>query len=189
MTSAPQRPMRIGELLITVGLLTDQDLDEAAQVAVDLGLPLGKVLVMSGYLSDAQLQAAVQIQSMLKDQVLTTDLASSALALVKAKDIPIEAALREVGWVQKDVQSTNKLGELLQEAGVVTAQQLREALDQTRESGLPLGRICLPERTNIAARRKNHPRSGRQRAGRRLLPPNEHRAGLDGPRRLSSPCP
>jgi hypothetical protein len=38
---------------------------------------------------------------------------------------------------------TNRLGELLMEAGLVTAEVLDSALQQTRETGLPMGRVLI----------------------------------------------
>ncbi len=143
MTGTPDKPMRIGEMLIAVGLLSEDDLNDAAQLAVDLGLPLGKVLVMSGFLTDGQLQAAVQVQSMVKDQILGTEIAAQALKLVASRCLPLEQALREVGWVQRDVMPKNKLGDLLVESGIIVQETLVEALQSSSESGLPLGRILV----------------------------------------------
>lgn len=143
MTSDLQKEMRIGSLLIQLGLLTDADLSEATQLAVELSLPLGKVLVMSGFLSEAQLQGIVYAQSMLKDQLITLEVAGQAIRLVSDNKLTWEDALREAGWQQPDILPANKLGKLLVEAEIITDAQLDAALESAQQSQLPLGRILL----------------------------------------------
>src|SRR5688572_30442688 len=111
MVSDLQKDMRFGNLMIQLGLLSETDLSEAAQLAVELALPLGKVLVMSGFLTDPQLHAIVQAQSMLKDQVLEIDEAQRAIAIVSSTGVSWTEALKQAGWVQRDVLPPNKLGE------------------------------------------------------------------------------
>lgn len=141
MVSDIQKEMRLGSLLIDLGLLSETDLSEAAQLAVELALPLGKVLVMSGFFGDAQLQAIVQAQSMLKDQLIELEEAKRAIALVQQSGISWTEALKQAGWVQRDVLPANKLGELLVESNIISEPELADALRRAEQSGLPLGRI------------------------------------------------
>ena len=141
MSSDLQNAMRIGSLLVTVGLLSESDLAEAAQLAVELGLPLGKVLVMSGFLTDEHLQAVIQVQSMLKDQLVSVDKATDAVQIVIQKGLTLQDALKEAGWIQRDLLPANKLGELLLEAGLLSAEDLQAALAHAAQSGLQLGRV------------------------------------------------
>jgi hypothetical protein len=141
MTSDLQREMRFGNMLVQLSLLSVSDLNEASQLAVELGLPLGKVLMMSDFITEEQLTALVQAQSMLKDQVLELEQAKRAIDIVSAQHIPFVQALGEAGWIEPTVLATNKLGRLLLEAGIIDEQQLVYALDHAKESGLPLGRV------------------------------------------------
>lgn len=141
MSSDLQKEMRFGNLLIQLGLLNDADLQEAAQLAIELGLPLGKVLVMSDFISDELLQALLQAQSMLKDQVVTLDEAKKALDVVAQKKLSWSDALRESGWEETKLLPSNKLGRLLLEAEIISEDDLEEALIASQSSGLPLGRI------------------------------------------------
>jgi hypothetical protein len=143
MTSDLQKEMRLGNLLIQLGLLSDADLSEASQLAIELSLPLGKVLVMSGFLTEIQLQAIVHAQSMLKDQIVTIAVTAEAIKLVSDDHITWEEALALAGWQQPDVLPANKLGKLLVEAQIVTEDQLDNALESSKTSNLPLGRILL----------------------------------------------
>lgn len=143
MTSDLQKEMRLGNLLIQLQLLSESDLQEAAQLAVELSLPLGKVLVMSGFITDEQLQAIVHAQSMLKDQIVSIDVARSAMKIVSNQRISWEEALTAAGWQQPDVLPANKLGKLLVDAELLSDDDLDAALESARQSNLPLGRILL----------------------------------------------
>jgi hypothetical protein len=141
MVSDLQKDMRFGNLLTQLGLLSETDLSDAAQLAVELALPLGKVLVMSGFMSDAQLTAIVQAQSMLKDQLIDLEEVKKAIKIVQAQSVSWTEALRQAGWVQRDVLPANKLGELLVQSEIITQEELDESLRRADQSGLPLGRI------------------------------------------------
>jgi hypothetical protein len=133
-------PTRIGELLIHLGLLTEGDLMEASHVAVDLGLPLGRALVMSDYISDAQLRAIIQAQSMLKDNVVDMQTVANAMKIIGETECSLDEALAKSGYSPNAEATTNKLGDLLVEAGVLSAEELQVTLQRAQENGLPLGR-------------------------------------------------
>ncbi len=136
-------PIRIGDLLIKVGALKSSDLREAMQIAGESGLPIGRVLIMSGYVCEHELKSALQAQSMMKDGLLSEEMAIRALTAVTREKQDLEVALKNLGWARKDSTQTNKLGELLLAAHVVTAEQLDEALKNSFETGLPMGRILV----------------------------------------------
>lgn len=135
--------IKLGELLLRVGFLRPNELEEAVSTAQDTGMPIGRVLIMSGYLTDQELQAAVQAQSLIKDRTIPLELAMRALASVSQEGVTLEQALRNLGWVNKRPVSSAKLGELLIAAEFVSNEQLDEALRTSQETGLPLGRILV----------------------------------------------
>jgi hypothetical protein len=141
MSTDLQKEMRFGNLLVQLGLLSDNDLGEASTLAIELGLPLGKVLMMSDFITEEQLGALVQAQSMLKDQVLDLQQAKLAVEIVTRRHIPFADALAEAGWIEPQIISTNKLGQLMVEAGIIGEPDLKAALENSHESGLPLGRV------------------------------------------------
>lgn len=137
------KPVRLGELLTAAGVLRREDLNEAVQIATDTGQLIGKVLVMSGYLSKHALQVALNAQSLIRDSVVTPDLALVAIAIASNQEIGFEDALGQLGWVRKKEAVTAKLGELLLGAGVIEKAELDEALKKSEETGEPLGSILL----------------------------------------------
>lgn len=135
--------IKLGELLIRVGILKEKELADAIRVAGETGLPIGRVLIMSGYMTDRELQASVQAQSLIKDKVVEIDVALDALKQVSREDVTLEQALRKKGWAGKKTTDTAKLGELLKSAELVNDDQLNECLQTSQETGLPLGRILV----------------------------------------------
>lgn len=135
--------VRLGDLLTQAGMLKPEELREAMQIAKHQSLPVGRVLIMSGYVSDAQLRSAVQAQSLLKDGLIELALVVQALTIVGKEEITLDQALERIGFVPPTSQTTNKLGELLMEAGLVARETLDQALEQASQAGLPLGRILL----------------------------------------------
>jgi hypothetical protein len=136
--------MRLGDLLTAAGMLKAEQLREAIEIARQQSLPVGRVLIMYGYLSGLQLQAAIQLQSMLKDNLIDYDTSLKVLAVIAANNIPVEEALQKVGWERSETQSrTNKLGELLVAAGIIEQPQLDLGLQHSGVTGLPLGRVLV----------------------------------------------
>lgn len=142
--SAPQAsPVRLGDLLTGAGLLKAEDLRQAMIIAKTQSLPVGRVLIMSGFIIEPHLQAAVQAQSMLKDGLIDLETALGSLRVISRDGVKLDQALSKMGWAQPVNQVTNKLGELLIEAGIVTRQQLDSALAQGESTKLPLGRVLV----------------------------------------------
>lgn len=136
--------IKLGEILIRVGILKESELESAIRMAGETGLPIGRVLIMSGFMTDKELQAAVQAQSLVKDSVVDLDTALQALKAVAKEDLTLEQALRQRGWAgRKPTVTTAKLGELLIGSELVSDEQLNEALRTSQETGLPLGRILV----------------------------------------------
>lgn len=136
-------PIKIGELLVMAESISEADLNAATSTAGETGLPIGRVLVMSGFIADKELQAAIQAQSMIKDEQVDLALAVSALKAATKKEMSLEEALREEGWLANKGVRTAKLGELLRNAEIISQEQLEEALKTSQETGLPLGRILV----------------------------------------------
>ncbi|MBX9693174.1 MAG: hypothetical protein K2Z81_12370, partial [Cyanobacteria bacterium] len=142
MTSGPQQ-IKLGDLLTRAGLLTGDELREGMLIAQQQALPVGRVLIMAQFITENSLQAAVQAQSLLKDGQVALEMAIDALKLTDTEQITLETALCKVGWSDKSAATTNKLGELLVESEMLTAEELESGLAQCTMSGLPLGRVLV----------------------------------------------
>jgi hypothetical protein len=137
-------PKRIGELLVAANAIKPEVLLEALQVAKKSATPIGRVLMGIGELTERDLQAAIEVQSLLRENCITTDFGIRALNLAIKGCMPLEQAFLKLGWKppERDTTMGSELGQLLLEAGIVDIKILDEALRQSQENNLPLGR-CL----------------------------------------------
>lgn len=133
------RNIKIGDLLCEVGILTTGDLTEAIQIAKRMGVPIGRVLVMSGCVAEATLQAALEAQSMIRDNLVDLETALKAMDIVNKQKKSFKEALDNCNWTPRRDSAGNKLGDLLIDSSIVTPQQLEKALESSFQSGMPLG--------------------------------------------------
>jgi hypothetical protein len=136
-----QNQIRIGDLLLKSGILTSEYIRNALHNFEQRGLPIGKVLVMSGYLTEPQLRTALEVQSLINDGLLPLEVGLAVLQIAHKEKIPLAEALQSSGFVQPEDQATNKLGQLLVAANIVTNKELEDALQTNVRTGLPLGHI------------------------------------------------
>ena len=133
------RLVKIGELLIEVGVLSSGDLTEAIQISKRMGVPIGRVLVMSGCVNEANLQYALELQSLLKDGLVDWETGMKALKKVFTSQTDLQSALKDLNWAPRLDAAGNKLGDLLIDSSIVTKNQLEKALETSFQSGMPLG--------------------------------------------------
>lgn len=137
----------IGEVLVRAGLVSQNNIDDAVKDAGTRERLIGRTLVSRGLLTSEQLQAALQAQSLLRDGVVDSYKAFKALSHAGVSGLSFEEALSGLNAdrVVKAFEHTSKLGELLEEAGVVSAQDLERAYHQSIGSGNPLGSVLVSE--------------------------------------------
>jgi len=137
----------IGEVLVRAGLVTQNNIDDAVKDAGTRERLIGRTLVSRGLLSNEQLQAALQAQSLLRDGVVDSYKAFKALSHAGVSGLSFEEALSGLNAdrVVKAFENTCKLGELLEEAGAVSAQDLERAYHRSLDSGNPLGAVLVSE--------------------------------------------
>jgi hypothetical protein len=137
------KPRRIGELLTAAGILKVEYVSQALQISKKTGMPLGRVLIMSKHLSEKDLSAALKAQELIRDNVLTSEFAVSALQRASKRFLTLEEALAELGWMQKKTYNVSELGYLLVDCQYITQPQLEEAVARSNEMGLTLGRYLV----------------------------------------------
>lgn len=138
--SEPRKLVRIGELLTAAGILTPEQLREGLRRAAETDLPLGKILVWSGYVTDEILRSAVHVQCLLNDKAIPLEGAVAWLSREAGKDPGKEGEKRSL---KGNEAVSNRLGDLLLAANMVTETQLDEALSDSSATGLPLGRVLV----------------------------------------------
>lgn len=136
---------RIGELLVAAGVIRQEVLVEALQIAKKSSTPVGRVLLTIGELSERDLLAAIEIQSMLRENLISNEFGIRALSVAITGKVPLEEAFRRLGFKapeEREVIATGELGEILISAGIINQNILEACLRQSEENNLPLGR-CL----------------------------------------------
>ncbi len=138
-------PKKIGELLVAAGVIRQEVLQEALQIAKQSSTPVGRVLMTIGELTDKDVMAAIEVQSMIRENLISSDFGVRALNLSIQGKYNLEDAFRRLGWTppeNRELVSSGELGELLLNAGIVEEHVLEDCKRQSIENNLPLGR-CL----------------------------------------------
>jgi len=135
--------MLIGELLRRAKLVTVEDLANAMKVSGNSGLPIGRVLVMLDIIRNDTLKAAILAQSLVRDRLLTLETAVRAVEVAASRRLSLTDSLEYLGCLDDVSENTNKLGDLLVRANLVTHKQVEDALHTSQHLGLPLGRILV----------------------------------------------
>lgn len=133
--------LRLGELLMDAGILSQEKISAAVYIAQEQRVPVGRALIMCGFLTETVLQAAIQAQSAFRDRLISIEDCRDALKIVNNEDITLDQALSKLGWRKDKQVLTNRLGELLVEAEVLSPHEAEDYVDRSKQSGLPLGRL------------------------------------------------
>lgn len=114
---------RIGEILCEAGLLSQAELQDAAQQAQKTGIPLGQYLMTIETIDPDVVRAGLQAQLLIGDGVVPSELAIKALRISAKQNIPLDEALEYIGW-QPEKLSTTELKTLIGDAdSLITAER------------------------------------------------------------------
>ena len=133
--------VRLGDLLQETGLLSSDLITEAVRRFEEQGLPLGKALISSGYLDENGLKAALSIQYMVNDGLLAYDSGIELLNAAFECGGDLENAFLKLGMKHPPGSETNKIGQILIDAGVLDQHVLKECLETSQSTTLPIGHI------------------------------------------------
>jgi tetratricopeptide (TPR) repeat protein len=133
--------IRIGELLVLAGALTQAQMSEATRHSGSKRLQIGQILVMYGYINARVLQIALDAQAAIKDKSVDVDTAVRCLKIAIKTEASFQDVLHEQTGLGPSKIPPDKLGQLLYEAGLVTKEQLSLAMQRSLSTGLPLGQM------------------------------------------------
>lgn len=131
----------VGDLLVKSELVTLAQFADAMPVSLKTGLPVGRVLIASGFLDEEKFKQVLTVQSLIRDHLLSGDAGVEALKLVASGTKTLSQALTELGEHCDFFDSTNRLGDILLDAGIVDENMLKETLTVSLTTGLPLARV------------------------------------------------
>ena len=133
----------IGELFYKASLVKMEHLADALFVASKNGLPVGRVMVMMGLIRHRWLEQALDLQNLVRQNVLAEKLAPKALEICVLGQKPVADALKELGWEGDSTRNYGKLGSLLVEAKLLTAKTVEDTRGLCKHVGLPLSRVLI----------------------------------------------
>lgn len=131
----------VGDLLVKSEMVTLSQFADAMPVSLKTGLPVGRVLIASGFLSEGKFKTVLTVQSLIRDHLLSDDTGIEALRLVATEEVELAQALDQLGETCDYFAATNRLGEILVDAQVVSREMLDETLAVSLMTGLPLARV------------------------------------------------
>ncbi len=133
----------IGELFYKASLVKIEHLADALFVASRNGLPLGRVLVMLGMIRHRWLEQALDLQNLVRQNVLAEKLAPKALEICVIGQKTVPEALKELGWEGDPNRNYANLGDLLVEASLLSGKTVEDARGLCKHVGLPLSRVLI----------------------------------------------
>ena len=143
---------RLGELLVQLGFVSDDELQEMLTIASETSMPVGRVFVLTGVISEDDLNNLILCQSFLREKLLDLEQAKKAMHVTREKSVKFDQALLHLGWSPfNSPHEMTPLGELLIAANFISRAQLDAALLQQQKSGLPFGRILILSGTTTEA--------------------------------------
>lgn len=136
--------LKLGELLVTAGLMSRRDVEDQLRVAKFMGLPLGNLLVREKKLSRELLKVAIRLQTLITDGMISLELSCRAMRDIVAGISPADQILESLDSYSESVRSC-RLGELLIDAGLLSEVALGRALVCSSESAKPLGQTLIQQ--------------------------------------------
>lgn len=135
--------MKLGQLLKELDLADDTTISTAMALSQDTSLPLGRALVLCDVLTEDNLHKVLRCQDALNHSNVGLEDAKKALVHSIHNRCSFEDSIAALGFSQEASKDGVLLGELLLEAGFVTADSLNQAIEKGRATGLPFGRLLV----------------------------------------------
>ncbi|MBX9695401.1 MAG: hypothetical protein K2Z81_23655, partial [Cyanobacteria bacterium] len=129
---------KLGALLRYADVLDELAIKRGLLLSSYTGLPLGRCLVLLGSAESQAVKGAVQLQSLIREELVSLSTARAALTLMVKQKWSLTEAFSALS-VDCGLVSRNRMGELLIESGMVSQDELELALYVNDHSGLPLG--------------------------------------------------
>jgi len=96
--SDPSETIRLGEILQSAGILTDDDIQKAIELSTKNSALVGKMLLVSGMIDEGMLHSALRCQFLLREGFLKMEQAVVALNHSQKHRVSFDDALQQLGW-------------------------------------------------------------------------------------------
>lgn len=137
---------RLGSLLVDLGLITSDLLESCVRFSTEYSVSLGRVLIMSGWISEKQLQWTIQLQGLLREGLISLSVAIQVADLMGCSGMTLQRALNCNGYpgiLTSRESCANRMGDLLIDAGIISAEEFESALQKSQVLGMQVGRYLM----------------------------------------------
>jgi hypothetical protein len=160
-----KRSIRLGELLILAGILTESDMMNAVELSLTRGEPLGAVLIQLGLITATQLRLALTLQESISSGSLDIQSATDTLLMEsgnslteKLTSVDSDPAPKRSRLAEQNDAPKLRIGELLKLCGFVHEEEIQSSIALARDYPSVLGRMLvvngyIDESTLLAALR------------------------------------
>jgi len=160
-----KRNIRLGELLILAGILTESDMMNAVELSLTREEPLGAVLIQLGLITTDQLRLALRLQESISVGSLDIQSATDTLLMEtgnslipKLTDIDSDVSPKRSRLAEQSDAPKLRIGELLKLCGFVVEEEIQSSIALARDYPSVLGRMLvvngyIDESTLLAALR------------------------------------
>ena len=121
---------RLGDLLISAGMIEASVLSLALENGKVTGLPLGLVLVGMGLINQSLLNNALTAQRLIRTEAVSRDRAIHALRAAQLRRQSIHDSLKDYDWYARTTICTLDIGQLMNRAQIITTDQLLNVREQ-----------------------------------------------------------
>lgn len=133
-------PVRIGTLLVSAGIVRADQMALALAEARRSERRIGDVLISAGQATQEDMHHAAELQAMIKAGKITVEMGTQALKQAREKQRNIHAALTDMGWKDDRAIHANDLASVLVDSRIVSQDQINQASWNAAKNMLPLGR-------------------------------------------------
>jgi hypothetical protein len=132
----------LGEFLLELELVSSQCLQRGSKLSSRIKMPLGMSLILLESLDHSTLRAVMEALTLVKDNLITVEVARECLQIVIRNDWTLVDALVIHGIDAHCVKKT-RLGELVGSARAWNDDQMTIMLRAADIAGLPLGKVLV----------------------------------------------
>lgn len=137
------RRIYLGLILTGAGIVPMNRFQEHLNASKQLGMHVGEVLVSAGLLSEEQLYTALQLQCYVRGNKLTMEKASEALAYACKENFPLEDLIAKYDLAKFELDDMDRLGRILESANLISEEALEKALAECSQQKIPLARYLV----------------------------------------------
>lgn len=138
-----KRGLRLGELMVMAGVLTETDVMNALEWGLVNQKPIGQVLVSQKLVSEELLEAALAIQKLVDKENLEPLKASECLTRFHENGVSIDEALAEMRAEKEVLDKAISYEKMLTLASVLSEDELEDAFDMSNKTAAVIGKILV----------------------------------------------